>query len=102
MDIGLMMDGDYREGQTQREAFDAVLTTADQAETLGFDSIWLAERHFSPQAVQPWSPPSAPPPSCWRRRSPCGRVGSALAPPSSCYPWGTPYAWRKKSPRSII
>ena len=48
MDIGLMMDGDYREGQTQREAFDAVLTTADLAETLGFDSIWLAERHFSP------------------------------------------------------
>lgn len=48
MDIGLMMDSDYREGQTQREAFDAVLTTAEQAETLGFDSIWLAERHFSP------------------------------------------------------
>ena len=48
MDIGLMMDGDYHEGQTQREAFDAVLTTADLAETLGFDSIWLAERHFSP------------------------------------------------------
>src|SRR5215813_12220724 len=48
MDIGLLMDGDYREGQTQREAFDAVLTTADLAETLGFDRIWLAERHFSP------------------------------------------------------
>jgi alkanesulfonate monooxygenase SsuD/methylene tetrahydromethanopterin reductase-like flavin-dependent oxidoreductase (luciferase family) len=48
MDIGLMMDGDYREGQTQREAFDDMLTTADLAETLGFDGIWLAERHFSP------------------------------------------------------
>ena len=48
MDIGLMMDSDYHEGQTQREAFDAVLTTADLAETLGFDGIWLAERHFSP------------------------------------------------------
>src|SRR2546428_11648124 len=48
MDIGLMMDSDYRDGQTQREAFAAVLTTADQAEPLGFDSIWLAERHFSP------------------------------------------------------
>ena len=33
---------------TQREAFDYMLTTADLAETLGFDSIWLAERHFSP------------------------------------------------------
>ncbi|MGH8056102.1 MAG: LLM class flavin-dependent oxidoreductase [Candidatus Entotheonellia bacterium] len=48
MDIGLMMDCDYREGQTQREAFDEVLNTADLAERLGFDGIWLAERHFSP------------------------------------------------------
>jgi alkanesulfonate monooxygenase SsuD/methylene tetrahydromethanopterin reductase-like flavin-dependent oxidoreductase (luciferase family) len=48
MDIGLMMDCDYREGQTQREAFADVLTMADLAETLGFDGIWLAERHFSP------------------------------------------------------
>ena len=48
MDIGLMMDSDYREGQTERQAFDEVLTTADLAETLGFDGIWLAERHFSP------------------------------------------------------
>jgi alkanesulfonate monooxygenase SsuD/methylene tetrahydromethanopterin reductase-like flavin-dependent oxidoreductase (luciferase family) len=48
MDIGLMMDADYREGQTQQEAFDALLKTADLAETLGFDGIWLAERHFSP------------------------------------------------------
>jgi alkanesulfonate monooxygenase SsuD/methylene tetrahydromethanopterin reductase-like flavin-dependent oxidoreductase (luciferase family) len=48
MDIGLMMDSDYREGQTPQEAFDAVLATADLAETLGFDGIWLAERHFSP------------------------------------------------------
>jgi alkanesulfonate monooxygenase SsuD/methylene tetrahydromethanopterin reductase-like flavin-dependent oxidoreductase (luciferase family) len=48
MDIGWMMDGDHREGQTAREAFDAALTTADLAETLGFDGIWLAERHFSP------------------------------------------------------
>jgi alkanesulfonate monooxygenase SsuD/methylene tetrahydromethanopterin reductase-like flavin-dependent oxidoreductase (luciferase family) len=48
MDIGLMMDGDYHEGQTQRKAFEDVLTTAERAESLGFDSIWLAERHFSP------------------------------------------------------
>jgi alkanesulfonate monooxygenase SsuD/methylene tetrahydromethanopterin reductase-like flavin-dependent oxidoreductase (luciferase family) len=48
MDIGLMMDGDYHKGQTQQEAFDAMLSTADLAETLGFDGIWLAERHFSP------------------------------------------------------
>ena len=47
MDIGWMMDSDYRDGQTQREAFEAALITADLAETLGFDGIWLAERHFS-------------------------------------------------------
>jgi alkanesulfonate monooxygenase SsuD/methylene tetrahydromethanopterin reductase-like flavin-dependent oxidoreductase (luciferase family) len=47
MDIGLMMDGDYGDGQTQHEAFDMALRTAEQAETLGFDSVWLAERHFS-------------------------------------------------------
>jgi alkanesulfonate monooxygenase SsuD/methylene tetrahydromethanopterin reductase-like flavin-dependent oxidoreductase (luciferase family) len=47
MDIGLMMDCDYRDGQTQREAFDEALRTADLAEMLGFDGVWLAERHFS-------------------------------------------------------
>ncbi len=47
MDIGVMIDGDYREGQTQQEAFDAVLRAAELIETLGFDAIWLAERHFS-------------------------------------------------------
>ena len=48
MDIGWMMDCDYREGQTERAAFDAALQTASLAEALGFDSLWLAERHFSP------------------------------------------------------
>lgn len=48
MDIGLMMDSDYREGQTEQEAFDDVLRTGDLAETLGFNGIWLSERHFSP------------------------------------------------------
>lgn len=48
MDIGLMVDGDYRAGQTQQEAFDALLSMAERAEALGFDSLWLAERHFSP------------------------------------------------------
>ena len=47
MDIGLMMDCDYRQDQTTQQAFDAALTTAEQAEALGFDAIWLAERHFS-------------------------------------------------------
>ena len=47
MDIGLMMDCDYQEGQTQHDAFNAALQMATHVETLGFDCIWLAERHFS-------------------------------------------------------
>jgi alkanesulfonate monooxygenase SsuD/methylene tetrahydromethanopterin reductase-like flavin-dependent oxidoreductase (luciferase family) len=102
MDIGLMLDGDYREGQTQRQAFDDVLTIADRAETLGFDGIWLAERHFSPPGGAALISSIGSAPSCWRPRSPRVRAGSALGLRSSCYPWGTPCAWRKKSPRSII
>jgi hypothetical protein len=48
MHIGLMMECDYREGQTQEEAFDDAFATAADAETWGFDGIWLAERHFAP------------------------------------------------------
>ena len=47
MHIGLMMECDFREGRTQREAFDEALATAEAAEALGFDGIWLAERHFA-------------------------------------------------------
>ena len=49
MHIGLMMECDFREGGTQREAFDETLATAEAAEALGFDGVWLAERHFLPQ-----------------------------------------------------
>src|SRR2546422_10084436 len=48
MHIGLMMECDYREGWTQQEAFAEALATADVAEALGFDGIWLTDRHFSP------------------------------------------------------
>src|SRR2546422_9690865 len=48
MHIGLMMECDYRDGRTQREAFDEAFATAEAAEALGFDGVWLAERHFSP------------------------------------------------------
>ena len=47
MHIGLMMECDFREGGTQREAFDEALATAEAAEALGFDGVWLAERHFA-------------------------------------------------------
>lgn len=47
MHLGLMMECDYREGRTQHEAFDEAFATAEMAETLHFDSVWLAERHFA-------------------------------------------------------
>jgi alkanesulfonate monooxygenase SsuD/methylene tetrahydromethanopterin reductase-like flavin-dependent oxidoreductase (luciferase family) len=48
MHVGLMMECDYREGRTQDEAFDEAFVTAENAETWGFDGVWLAERHFAP------------------------------------------------------
>jgi alkanesulfonate monooxygenase SsuD/methylene tetrahydromethanopterin reductase-like flavin-dependent oxidoreductase (luciferase family) len=48
MDMGVMVDGEDRAGQTPQEACDALLALADQAEALDFDSLWLAARHFSP------------------------------------------------------
>jgi alkanesulfonate monooxygenase SsuD/methylene tetrahydromethanopterin reductase-like flavin-dependent oxidoreductase (luciferase family) len=48
MHVGLMMDCDYREGRTQREAFDEAFAMAEAAEAGGFKGVWLAERHFAP------------------------------------------------------
>ncbi len=42
------MECDYREGQTEREAFSDAFRVAEEAESLGFDGVWLAERHFVP------------------------------------------------------
>lgn len=47
MHIGLIMECDYREGRTQEEAFDEAFATAELAETIGFDGVWIAERHFA-------------------------------------------------------
>lgn len=47
MHIGLVMECDYRVGATQEEAFDEALQQAEYAESLGLDSVWLAERHFA-------------------------------------------------------
>jgi alkanesulfonate monooxygenase SsuD/methylene tetrahydromethanopterin reductase-like flavin-dependent oxidoreductase (luciferase family) len=48
MNVGLMMECDYRQGRTQDEAFDEAFSTAENAERWGFDGVWLAERHFAP------------------------------------------------------
>jgi alkanesulfonate monooxygenase SsuD/methylene tetrahydromethanopterin reductase-like flavin-dependent oxidoreductase (luciferase family) len=48
MHIGLTMECDYREGRSQDEAFNEAFSMADAAEELGYDGVWLAERHFAP------------------------------------------------------
>jgi alkanesulfonate monooxygenase SsuD/methylene tetrahydromethanopterin reductase-like flavin-dependent oxidoreductase (luciferase family) len=101
MHIGLMMACDLREGGTQREAFDEALATAEAAEALGFDGVWLAERHFAaPGGAAPVSSIESAPCS-WRRLSPPARAGSGLGRPSSCCPWDTLCVWQRKSPRWI-
>jgi len=47
MHLGLVMECEYREGRTQDEAFSEAFATAETAEALGFDGVWLAERHFA-------------------------------------------------------
>ena len=48
MDFGVFTDFHVRQGMTQPEAFDESFQQVDEVETLGIDSIWLAEHHFSP------------------------------------------------------
>jgi alkanesulfonate monooxygenase SsuD/methylene tetrahydromethanopterin reductase-like flavin-dependent oxidoreductase (luciferase family) len=47
MHLGLMMECDYRQDRTQREAFDEAFALAEMAETEGYDGVWFAERHFT-------------------------------------------------------
>ena len=97
MHIGLMMECDFREGGTQREA----LATAEAAEALGFDGVWLAERHFAaPGGAAPVSSIGSAPlllATAIATRTSRLRVGQ----PSSCCPWDTRCVWLRKSPRWI-
>jgi alkanesulfonate monooxygenase SsuD/methylene tetrahydromethanopterin reductase-like flavin-dependent oxidoreductase (luciferase family) len=47
MHFGLNMECDYLPGRTEQEAFGEVFAQADLAEAVGFNSVWLAERHFA-------------------------------------------------------
>ena len=47
MHIGLVMECDYRYGETEEAAFDEAFAMADAAEMGGLDGVWLAERHFA-------------------------------------------------------
>ena len=48
MHFGLVLECDYREGATQKEAFEEAFADVEMAETVGLDGVWLAENHFAP------------------------------------------------------
>ena len=53
MHIGLVMECDYRYGETEEAAFDEAFAMAEAAEMGGLDGVWLAERHFAaPRSAQ--------------------------------------------------
>ena len=47
MHVGLVMECDYRYGETEQSAFDEAFAMAEAAERGGLDGVWLAERHFA-------------------------------------------------------
>ena len=47
MDIGLFLEFPRREEGTQQEAFQEGFALVDEAESLGVQSVWLAEYHFN-------------------------------------------------------
>jgi len=47
MQFGLNMECDYLQDKTEQDAFDDVFAQVDLAESVGLDSVWLAERHFA-------------------------------------------------------
>ena len=47
MHFGLIMECDYRFGNTLEESFDEAFDYVDAAESKGLDGVWLAERHFA-------------------------------------------------------
>ena len=51
MEFGLFYDFDIRKGTTQAETFERCFKQVEASETMGVDSIWLAEVHFSPYSV---------------------------------------------------
>ena len=50
MHVGLVMECDYRYGDTEQAAFEEAFAMADAAEAgwrVWLDGVWLAERHFA-------------------------------------------------------
>jgi alkanesulfonate monooxygenase SsuD/methylene tetrahydromethanopterin reductase-like flavin-dependent oxidoreductase (luciferase family) len=82
MHLGLMMECDYRQDRTQREAFDEAFALAETAETVGYDGVWFAERHFAPPGGTGPIPSVASAPVVWATaiaaRTSRLRVGTAV------------------------
>ena len=47
MHVGLVMECDYRYGETEQAAFDEAFAMAEAAELGALDGVWLSERHFA-------------------------------------------------------
>ena len=56
MNFGMFTDFHVRGGNTQAESFDESFDQVMEAERLGFDTVWLAEHHFSPERAVLASP----------------------------------------------
>ena len=56
MTFGMFTDFHVRGGNTQAESFDESFDQVMAAEKLGFDTVWLAEHHFSPERAVLASP----------------------------------------------
>ena len=56
MNFGMFTDFHIGDNKTQAEAFDESFAQIDDAEAMGFDTVWLAEHHFSPERAVLASP----------------------------------------------
>ena len=56
MNFGMFTDFHVGENRTQAEAFDESFAQIADAEAMGFDTVWLAEHHFSPERAVLASP----------------------------------------------
>jgi alkanesulfonate monooxygenase SsuD/methylene tetrahydromethanopterin reductase-like flavin-dependent oxidoreductase (luciferase family) len=51
MEFGMFLEFPVQDGGTEKNAFDDSILLINEAESLGVDSLWLAEYHFNPGRV---------------------------------------------------
>ena len=51
MEFGLFLEFPAHDDETDQEAFSRGFTQVQEAESMGVDSVWLSEYHFSPFSV---------------------------------------------------